>query len=648
MAPSSNTRSGSKTSSSRSAETYYHKGASSSNRTRSHPSKYSQEQVDKIRRSNRISKDYPSFRQSQWSRGLRNSGNQCYRLAPLQALLHLPKFVNLINEHNIIEGTGRNQRNKNPHRPSKQRTDLTKIAGPMDFKHSETMKGKETTRKGHCPACMLKSVLYSYWGGSDTGGAMRYFHRFGDVHAEFDEHGNLRQGDAKEFLEYLLNAVRDCADDESLDTRIQLDTWDWKNDFASLFHIGISEARHCSTPGCPRMHGGPEVNDGQASHQFGFEVVDINYVRDFGLHDAIRQVFLDARNEDEKCAATDGGCDQTGTVTRSYAINAGPQYLCVPLQRTSAFSAVPYKVKTRPTIPEILDLTDFQTNSRTPLRYRLRSVVSHNGANMMAGHYLATVREPDGEVSQISDETVFSDIDDINLTRSPQRCSGRDFDVYILFYERIEEDNDAELSIETPEGPEMDGGTAGPLPIKSTETGNEAEPPATKKRTSPFSKAIQCEDIGVEPAAGTIKSNGKTQGSKKTSPPIGTSPPKVTKAVGIKFPLDPKNKPSSNPTKTNKDVTMIKKGYAESHVTKTRGNRGSTRPANWLLAGKRTSSPKKFRSPEKPVVQAHHPAEPVARRVRGFPRPGNLNRDRVMKTHYPDPCARGFRFGGWR
>jgi hypothetical protein len=98
-------------------------------------------QMQKDRHARHISSSWPITRHNKSSRGIeRLSGNnECFRLAAIQGLLHLPKFMNWILLHN--------EDGEFPCHP-----DIESFAS----KHEKYM--------GVCPACAFKTLIRSYWG----------------------------------------------------------------------------------------------------------------------------------------------------------------------------------------------------------------------------------------------------------------------------------------------------------------------------------------------------------------------------------------------------------------------------------------------------------------------------------------------------
>lgn len=153
----------------------------------------------------RINKDWKITRRDKSSRGLRRKRVECYQLAGLQSLLHMPKFMNWIRSHNVVT------RNDTVQYPCLEKKKVTKNKNHVKYK------------KPICPACAMKGLINVYWGnyyiGADGGPepldhdspALRKIHKLADSWFDFAADGDRLQQDSGEFQDHLL---RGC--DESV------------------------------------------------------------------------------------------------------------------------------------------------------------------------------------------------------------------------------------------------------------------------------------------------------------------------------------------------------------------------------------------------------------------------------------------------
>jgi hypothetical protein len=108
-----------------------------------------------------VSKNWRITRLNKRSRGLRRAGLTCYRLSGMQALLHLPRFVNWISSHNSKQPDGTVQF---PCRPLNQVE--TALVAKLSFPGTKL----QLTR---CPACVVKNFAQAYWDNVDMDGQGR-------------------------------------------------------------------------------------------------------------------------------------------------------------------------------------------------------------------------------------------------------------------------------------------------------------------------------------------------------------------------------------------------------------------------------------------------------------------------------------------
>jgi|SRR5690242_6664084 len=132
-----------------------------------------QAQRDNRRLVNGISKGWKITRTDRRPRGLENTGNNCYRHGALQPLLHLPRFVNWIRQHN----------EKGKAWPCNK--DYSRQF--HDTKGDPVRANAVANLIGDCVPCMLKALAIAYWSGDDTvirhiNPAIEPIHRYAGLH----------------------------------------------------------------------------------------------------------------------------------------------------------------------------------------------------------------------------------------------------------------------------------------------------------------------------------------------------------------------------------------------------------------------------------------------------------------------------------
>lgn len=115
---------------------------------------------------NRISKTWKINRQSKRPRGFQNRAVDCYRIGALQPLLHLPRFVNWILQHNERRQNwpcGPNDENRVP--------EDDPITQEILAERAETLGAEEDGQPlfTGCVPCLLKLLILEYWGNTSIG-----------------------------------------------------------------------------------------------------------------------------------------------------------------------------------------------------------------------------------------------------------------------------------------------------------------------------------------------------------------------------------------------------------------------------------------------------------------------------------------------
>jgi hypothetical protein len=114
------------------------------------PARQGPAQRTRIAVASRIRKGYrwDTFRQNTRPRGIANGANNCYRIATLQTLLHLPRFVNWVLDH-CEPGKNWNC----------QPNDWNRVQ-PVGDRTLDLMR----PHAADCISCLLKSLVQAYWG----------------------------------------------------------------------------------------------------------------------------------------------------------------------------------------------------------------------------------------------------------------------------------------------------------------------------------------------------------------------------------------------------------------------------------------------------------------------------------------------------
>lgn len=119
------------------------------------------EQTAAQQRKNRVAKaidkSWRITRTNTSSRGLGRQGNTCYVLSGIQALLHLPRFVNWISSHNSTQ-------------PDETVMFPCRTPGQteQELMSKLSLPGSTKLRLTNCPACIIKQLVQAYWDDVNT------------------------------------------------------------------------------------------------------------------------------------------------------------------------------------------------------------------------------------------------------------------------------------------------------------------------------------------------------------------------------------------------------------------------------------------------------------------------------------------------
>jgi hypothetical protein len=134
-------------------------------------------QLAKNAAAKRIPNNWPIPRnRGKRSRGLHRSDNTCFRLGGLQALLHLPKFLQWIISHNSIHNgvlifhaqLGAAMTLDGSGSSDEEISNIDNLSEREMAKLEKELKDKEAEKPGstltRCPACAVKALVQCYWG----------------------------------------------------------------------------------------------------------------------------------------------------------------------------------------------------------------------------------------------------------------------------------------------------------------------------------------------------------------------------------------------------------------------------------------------------------------------------------------------------
>ncbi|KAF1997196.1 cysteine proteinase [Amniculicola lignicola CBS 123094] len=384
--------------------------------------------------SGKVSKTWPITRRNKQSRGIFRDGNTCYRLSVLQSLLHTPKFLNLMLEHNQIAAD----------------EVITNACTPQSV--------HEQNARVQCIACSMKGIIRGYWGriNLDGNGAPRPIPR-PSTQNEADQPLAFRTA-FTEFNNWVDFWIRNPngepsptnkkeTDDENRDSDAQHDAHAflmllldgcfratspagllWHDKFEGLFRYNPDVLVTCSAPDC-----GVRRNVSQPPGSWGITPIHILQTGTDSISQALDRHLRTHDWDNSECPT----CNSKNTHQTTERIEAGPEVFFIHLNLSGqGLKGDIVKIRAAVGLDEDIDLTGYQLDPSTPLRYTLSSVVLHAGNNLTSGHWVATTTAYGKKCVFLNDSQVRVE-DKAFLLSNPSTVQGSQHNVAILGYTRI-------------------------------------------------------------------------------------------------------------------------------------------------------------------------------------------------------------------
>ncbi|CAL8072702.1 unnamed protein product [Orchesella dallaii] len=288
--------------------------------------------------------------------GFYNMGNSCYLNASLQAVFHVPAFINWLRH---------------------------------DVDHR-----RQCQDNVNCIICAMKKTLDSAMSRQNSApNAIRpveIINRLRSICRHFS-HG--RQEDAHEFLRYLFESMEksylSAINGLRLDNRTK-ETNPLGQIFGGYLRTEVT---------CLKCHYVSTTFQPTAELQ-----LDIRHVTT--LEDAIMNHFKKERldNNDYKCEK----CRTISQATKQFSLEVPPVVLCLQLKRFTLYGT---KIAKRIHCNRSLNMSKYmhkskQVNGFSDLRYRLVALVTHLGSSPNCGHYTAIAEAANGSFYQFDDAYV--------------------------------------------------------------------------------------------------------------------------------------------------------------------------------------------------------------------------------------------------
>lgn len=271
----------------------------------------------------------------------------------------------------------------------------------------------------------MKRLVETYWGPTDPSIPIRMndmaLVNLKNIAFYTTQLDRPNQQDAHEALVFLLN------EDHGLFKGDQT----WRNQANAIFGMNVVPFYTCKTCRATRQ--------GNASEDY-----QLSLTVDWQLRTLIRTIQVHFQPESLDLACVKPKC-KGRQVSGRPVIRAAPRVLIIHLQIYFLTADGTQKILHPLRIFEDLDLTPYQENTSTPLRYKLSGVVAHRGPRANSGHYVACVRSAGTHgFYQISDSSPVRPLSAQEFTANPQTTPqhgsedelDQDFLDYMLTYVR--------------------------------------------------------------------------------------------------------------------------------------------------------------------------------------------------------------------
>ncbi|KAK2716614.1 ubiquitin carboxyl-terminal hydrolase 36-like [Artemia franciscana] len=315
--------------------------------------------------------------------GMINMGNTCYLNSTLQALFHVPSFVNwILNEK----------------------------------KHRTRCSQRGSDGAPQCVLCAVEMTLKT--SHDKSGGAIKPTCVYRRLNAICKHLVHGRQEDAHEFMRYLIEAM----------------------DKSYLMSLNVTklDARSKETSPINQIFGGylrQEVkclkcHYVSVTHQH-FQDIALDIARVSSLDEALSLFFKKETLEGANLYKCDR-CKQKVPATKQCFLERPPHVLCIQLKRFSGFGG---KMNKPIHFSQSVSLTRFlheSQRSKLPITYKFTSLVNHLGSSQNCGHYTAIAVASNGNYYCFDDCSV----------RSVSVNAAFNSGAYILMFERSQASSD--------------------------------------------------------------------------------------------------------------------------------------------------------------------------------------------------------------
>lgn len=318
--------------------------------------------------------------------GLLNEGVTCYMNSAIQAFVHIPAMQHYLNQ--IFTG---------------------KIGKEHKDKSNVTYTLAELSNSMWNPKLRVKQRPYIY--------PKRMIQRLHQINCMMSQ---WQQEDSHEYFMSLMSRLQEdlTPKGQKLNSSIIYDI------FGGLLNQKIT---------CLKCQGVSETKQEFYDLSLGLNKKKSHpYLLEKSLTDFFSNELIKTDKKDKLTGYYCNKCEMNTNANKISTIDISPEYLTIHLKRFKFDGNSLSKLKQSISYPNYLDLAKFQTQQDAelplPLKYRLMSVIVHEGRNVTLGHYVAHCLQPDGTWATYDDEY-------INKIAQEQALS--DPAAYVLVYGKL-------------------------------------------------------------------------------------------------------------------------------------------------------------------------------------------------------------------
>lgn len=330
-------------------------------------------------KSKRINKSWEKSFLNKKPIGLLNQGVTCYMNTAIQSMIHIPALQNYLNEIN-------------------------------NGKHNNNLKPKSVSHN-------LAELSARLWYINETNPKKKYIHpkrmvnRLEDINCMMSE---WQQEDSHEYYMSLISRLQEDSTPKGkkLNSSIIYDI------FGGLLNQ-IVICQNCK-------------NKSQTKQEFYDLSLGFNKRKKlkYSIEKSIEDFFSTELIKSDK--ESGGGyycekCKKNTSATKNSTIDTSPETLTIHLKRFKFNGNQSLKMKQSIKYPNFLNLTNFSTN-KDAIRYKLISIISHEGRSILSGHYISHCLQPDQTWSTYDDEYI-NKINEFQALNDPS--------AYVLVYSKL-------------------------------------------------------------------------------------------------------------------------------------------------------------------------------------------------------------------